>query len=105
MKQIRQLPNAHFLSHQNIHSSGASLLRDNKHLNSQGLKMFIVNIKDCILGRLGNTRINERRKQDGNSDYTNKKEKVQIQQGKEKCRQEGMMKETKIGHQTWKRKT
>ena len=72
LKQIRQLPNAHFLSHQNIHSSGASLLRDNKHLNSKGLKMFIVNIKDCILGRLGNTRINERRKQDGNSDYTDK---------------------------------
>ena len=35
--------------------------------------MFIVNIKDCILGRLGNTRINERRKQDGNSDYTDKR--------------------------------
>ena len=73
LKQIRQLPNAHFLSHQNIHSSGASLLRDNKHLNSQGLKMFVVNIKDCILGRLGNTRINERRKQDGNSNYTDKR--------------------------------
>ena len=73
LKQIRQLPNAHFLSHQNIHSSGANLLRNNKHLNSKGLKMFIVNIKDCILGRLGNTRINERRKQDGNSDYTDKR--------------------------------
>ena len=35
--------------------------------------MFIVNIKDCILGRLGNTRINERRKEDGNSDYTDKR--------------------------------
>ena len=73
LKQIRQLHNAHFLSHQNIHSSGANLLRDNKHLNSKDLKMFIVNIKDCILGRLGNTRINERRKQDGNSDYTDKR--------------------------------
>ena len=37
LKQIRLLPNAHFLSHQNIYSSGATLLRDNKHLNSKGL--------------------------------------------------------------------
>ena len=31
---------------------------------------------------------------------TQTKEKVQIQQSKGKCRQEGTMKETKIGHQT-----
>ena len=65
--------------------------------------MFIVNIKDCILGRLDNTRKNERRKQDGNSNYTDKR-KGAIQQSKEKCRQDGMMKETKIGHQTLKKK-
>ena len=35
--------------------------------------MFIVNIIDCILGRLGNTRINERRKPDGDSYYTDKR--------------------------------
>ena len=61
--------------------------------------MFIVNIKDCILGRLGSTRINERRKQNGNSNYTDKR-KGTNSTIKGKCRQEGMMKETKIGHQT-----
>ena len=84
LKQIRQLPNAHFLSHQNIHSSGVSLLKDNKHLNSKDLKMFIVNIKNCIFGRLGNTRINERREQDENSDYTDKRSSAK--QGKMQTR-------------------
>ena len=35
--------------------------------------MFIVNIKDCILGRFGNIRINEKKKQDRNSNYTDKR--------------------------------
>ena len=46
-RKILDLPNAHFVPHDNTEE----ILNDKKHLNEQGFKIFLKNLKDCLLGR------------------------------------------------------
>ena len=51
-RKILDLSNAHFVPHHNLFMNNTEeILNDKKHLNEQGLKIFLKNLKDCLLGR------------------------------------------------------
>ena len=50
-RRTLHLPNAHFTSHFNLFEKDLDdILIDNKHLNQHSFKMFVRNLKDCLLG-------------------------------------------------------
>ena len=49
-RKILDLPNAHFVPHHNLFLTNTEEILK-KHLNEQGFKIFLKNLKDCLLGR------------------------------------------------------
>ena len=51
-RKILDLPNAHFVPHHNLFlTNTVEILNDKKRLNEQDFKIFLKNLKDCLLGR------------------------------------------------------